>query len=118
MSPTTPKGLKTTIKLEIMNRIIKNHPVSLLIDELKPQEIIQVHQFVLEKALEIGKAVKGESFSQKDITKHLEPLNLEKIDETKFDSTNKNLLHALEKTKKQIDTISQIVREYALNESG
>ena len=115
MIPSPKTGLKTTVKLEIMKRIIKDHPVSLLIDELKPQEIIQVHQFVLEKAIEIGKSVKGESFSQKDITKHLEPLNLEKIDESKFDSTNKNLLIALEKTKKQIDTISQIVREYALN---
>ncbi len=113
---STPKtGLKTTIKLEIMKRIIKNHPVSLLIDELKPQEIIQVHQFVLEKAIEIGKCVNGESFSKKDITKHLEPLNLEKIDDSQPDSTNKNLLFAIEKTKKQIDTISQIVREYALS---
>jgi len=108
-------GLKTTIKLEILKRIIDGKPVSLLIDDLKPQEIIQVHQFVLEKAVEFGKCVKGDSFSKNDISTHLKPLNLEKIDESKYDNTNKNLLIALEKTKKQIDTICQIVREYSLN---
>ena len=60
MTSSMKTGLNTTIKLEILKRIIDGKPVSLLIDDLKPQEIIQVHQFVLEKAIEFGKIVKNQ----------------------------------------------------------
>jgi hypothetical protein len=115
MIVTAKAGLGASLKLEIIKRIIDGKPVSPLVDDLKPQEIMLVHQFILEKALDFGKTVNGNDFSQKDISQYLEPTDINKFEDVEIDTTNKNLSRAIEKTKNQIDSLCQIIREYTLN---
>ncbi len=107
-------GLGASLKLEIIKRIIDGKLVSPLIDDLKPREIMLVHQFILEKALEFGKTVKGNDFSQQDIAQFHNPPDINRYEDVQIDTTNKNLSQAIEKTKNQIDSLCQIIREYVL----
>jgi len=115
MSVAVKAGLSSSMKLDIIMRIFNGLPVSPLIDDLKPREIMLVHQFILEKALEFGKAVKGNELTQQDIAQYLNPPEINRYENVQIDTTNKNLSLALEKTKKQIDSLCQIIRDYALN---
>jgi len=108
-------GLCASLKLEIIKRIFDGKPVSPLIDDLKPREIMLVHQFILEKALDFGKTVKGNELTQQDIAQYLNPPDINKYENVQIDTTNKNLSLAIEKTKKQIDSLCQIIRDYVLN---
>ncbi len=110
---TKQNPLKPEIKLEILKRIIKAEPVGPMIDALNPHEIIQVHRFVLERAMDFGKAIKGPSFTSSDITRYIKPINYENFETTGSVAGDKNLLAALETTRKQIDIIVKIAHQYA-----
>ena len=108
------KKLRSSIKLEIIHRIIDGIPISPLIDDLKPDEILGVYRFVLETTVDFGRALHGPGFSKKDISHHLLSLNLDKI-ETPDTISSQNLISALHQTKKQIDGLAEAARQFALS---
>ena len=105
--------LKPSTKLEIVKRIFDGRPVSPLIDDMKPDEILHTYRFVMEKAIDFARAVKGPDFSKNDFSEYMGPLEL---DQGGHKDSNRNLISALQKSKKQIDQLAAAAHKFALPE--